>query len=166
MYLFSGRVHEQERGRGRERERERERQNPKKPPHSVQSPMQGSIPWPWDHDLSQSQESDAWGAWVAQSVQCPTSAQVIISQFVSLSPASGSVLTAQSLEPVPDFVSPSLSVPPLLALCQNKETFKTLKKRKKMLNQLSHSGAPDQFFLAVKKRKTHTEWGTTFISCM
>ena len=38
-------------------------------------------------------------AWVAQSVECPTSAQVMISRFVCLSPASGSVLTARSLEP-------------------------------------------------------------------
>ena len=37
------------------------------------------------------------GTWVAQSVECPTSAQVTISWFVSPSPASGSVLTAQSL---------------------------------------------------------------------
>ena len=50
------------------------------------------------------------GARVAQSVKCPTSAQVVISQFVSSSPASGSVLTAQSLEPASDSVSPSLSV--------------------------------------------------------
>ena len=33
-------------------------------------------------------------AWVAQSVGCPTSAQVMISQFMGLSPTSGSVLTA------------------------------------------------------------------------
>ena len=38
------------------------------------------------------------GAWVAQSVECPAAAQVMISWFVSSSPASGSVLTAQSLE--------------------------------------------------------------------
>ena len=31
--------------------------------------------------------------------------------------ASGSVLTAQSLEPASDSVSPSLSAPPLLVLC-------------------------------------------------
>ena len=37
--------------------------------------------------------------------------------LVSLSPASGSVLTAQSLEPASDSVSPSPSVPPLLMLC-------------------------------------------------
>ena len=48
------------------------------------------------------------GAWVAQSVEHPTSAQVMISQFVRLSPASGSVLMAQSLEPALNSVSPSL----------------------------------------------------------
>ena len=48
------------------------------------------------------------GAWVAQSVEQPTLAQVMISRSVSSSPASGSVLTAQSLEPVSDSVSPSL----------------------------------------------------------
>ena len=53
-----------------------------------------------------------WGTWVAQSVKHLTSAQVMISQSVSSSPASGSVLTAQSLEPVSDSVSPSLSAPP------------------------------------------------------
>ena len=45
-----------------------------------------------------------------------TSAQVMISRFLSLSPTSGSVLTAQSLEPASDSVSPSLSAPPSLAL--------------------------------------------------
>ena len=39
------------------------------------------------------------GAWVARSVELPTSAQVMISLFVSSSPASGCVLTARSLEP-------------------------------------------------------------------
>ena len=48
------------------------------------------------------------GAWVAQSVKRPTSAQVMISRSVNSSPASGSLLTAQSLEPVSDSVSPSL----------------------------------------------------------
>ena len=47
------------------------------------------------------------GAWVAQSVKCLTSAQVMISQSVSSSLALGSVLTAQSLEPASDSVSPS-----------------------------------------------------------
>uniref|UniRef100_A0A8C9DCI9 Kinesin family member 13A n=1 Tax=Panthera leo TaxID=9689 RepID=A0A8C9DCI9_PANLE len=57
------------------------------------------------------------GAWVAWSVKRPTSAQVMISRSVSSSSASGSVLTAQSLEPVSDSVSPSLSDPPLFMLC-------------------------------------------------
>ena len=59
----------------------------------------------------------SWGAWVAQSVKRLTSAQVTILRYVSSSPVSGSVLTAQSLEPVSDSVSPSLSAPPLLVLC-------------------------------------------------
>ena len=53
---------------------------------------------------------------MAQSVKHPTSAQVMISRFVGSSPTSGSGLTAQSLEPVSDSVSPSLSAPPLLAV--------------------------------------------------
>ena len=64
--------------------------------------------------------------------ECPTSAQVIISQSVGSSPVSVSVLTAQSLEPAWDSVSPSLSAPPLLMLClslslKNKQTLKKLK---------------------------------------
>ena len=46
---------------------------------------------------------------MAQSVKHLTSAQVMISLFVGSSPASGSVLIAQSLEPASDSVSPSLS---------------------------------------------------------
>ena len=57
------------------------------------------------------------GAWVAQSVERPTSAQVMISQLVSSSPASDSVLKAQSLEPALDSVSPSLSAPNPLTFC-------------------------------------------------
>ena len=57
------------------------------------------------------------GVRVVQSVKHLTLAQVIISRTVSSSPASGSVLTAQSLEPVSDSVSPSLSAPPLFMLC-------------------------------------------------
>ena len=57
---------------------------------------------------------------MAQSVKLPTSAQVMISQFMDLSPVSGSVLTAQNLEPVSDSVSPSLSAPPLLSLFLSK----------------------------------------------
>ena len=50
------------------------------------------------------------GTWVAQLVKHLTSAQVMISQLVSSSPSLGSVLTAQSLEPASDCVSPSLSL--------------------------------------------------------
>ena len=51
------------------------------------------------------------GARVAQSVERLTLAQVMTSQLVSSSPASGSVLTARSLEPASDSVPPSLSAP-------------------------------------------------------
>ena len=53
-------------------------------------------------------------AWVAQLVGHPTSAQVMILGFVSLSPVLGSVLTAQILEPASE--SPSLSAPALFVL--------------------------------------------------
>ena len=56
------------------------------------------------------------GAWVAQSVKHPTSAQVMISQLMSSSPSLDSVLTAQSLEPASYSVSPSLCDPPPLTL--------------------------------------------------
>ena len=61
--------------------------------------------------------SIAWGTWVAQSVECPTSAQVMILWFLGSSPMLGSGLTAQSLEPALDSGSPPLSAPPLLMLC-------------------------------------------------
>ena len=48
---------------------------------------------------------------MAHLVELPTSAQVMISRSVGSSPASGSVLMAQSLEPASDSVSPSLSLP-------------------------------------------------------
>ena len=65
---------------------------------------------------------------MAQPVERPTSAQVMVPRSVSSSPASGSGLTAQSLEPALDFVSPSLSAPPPLVLClplslKNKKIF-------------------------------------------
>ena len=56
------------------------------------------------------------GAWVTQSVKHPTLAQVMISRLVGLSPALGSVLTAQSLESVSDSVSLSLCLSPVHAL--------------------------------------------------
>ena len=53
------------------------------------------------------------GTWVAQSVGRGTLAQVMISQFMGSSPSSGSVLTARSLEPASDPVSPLSAPPPL-----------------------------------------------------
>ena len=52
-----------------------------------------------------------WGAWMTQSVKHLISAQVMISRFVGSSPASGSVLTAGSLEPALDSVCLSLPLP-------------------------------------------------------
>ena len=57
------------------------------------------------------------GTWVAQSVKCPTSAQVMLSHLVGSSPGPGSVLTDQSLEPASDSLSPFLSTPSLLVFC-------------------------------------------------
>ena len=68
---------------------------------------------------------------MAQWVKHPTLAQVMISRSVGASPASGSVLTARSLEPASDSVSPSLSAPLPFVLSfslKNKETKVILKK--------------------------------------
>ena len=54
---------------------------------------------------------------MSQSVECLTSAQIMITQSMSSSPTSGSVLTAWSLGPASDSVSPSLSAPLPLMLC-------------------------------------------------
>ena len=61
----------------------------------------------------------------------------MISWFVSSRPALGSVLTAQSLEPASDSVSPSLSAPSLLThsvSLKNKDTLK-----KKFLNAMGEN---------------------------
>ena len=83
-------------------------------------------------------EKESRGAWVAQSVGRPTLAQLMISRSVGSSPASDSVLTAQSLEPASDSVSPSLSATSPLRLClscslKNKQTFKKFLKIKKKI---------------------------------
>ena len=59
---------------------------------------------------------DTEGRLVAQSVERPASAQVMISRLVDPSPVSGSVLTPQSLESASDSVSPSLCSSPAHAL--------------------------------------------------
>ena len=75
------------------------------------------------------------GTWVAQSVKRPTSAQVMISRSVSSSPASGSVLTARSLEPVSDSVSPSLLLPCSCSVSVSKINVKKIfLKRKKSIH--------------------------------
>ena len=56
------------------------------------------------------------GRLVAHLVERLTLAQVMISQFVSSSPTSDSMLTAQSLEIASDSVSLALSAPPPLVL--------------------------------------------------
>ena len=75
-------------------------------------------------------------AQVVHSVKSLTSAKVMTSWFVSSRPKSGSVRTAQSLEPALDSVSPSLSAPPPLMLClalflKNKH-LKTKKEKKEI----------------------------------
>ena len=72
--------------------------------------------------------TDVLGHLGAQSVKRLTSAQVVISRFVGSSPASGSVLTAWSLEPASDSVSPPLSAPPLLMLSLYLSIMNKLKK--------------------------------------
>ena len=67
------------------------------------------------------------GAWVAQSVKRPTLAQVMILLSVSSSPTSGSVLTAQSLEPALVSVSPSLS---MLLPCSHPVSLSRINKEK------------------------------------
>ena len=70
---------------------------------------------------------------MAQWVKHPTSAQVMISRFVGSSPASGSVLTARSLEPASDSVSPSLSLPlpaHTLSLSLSKTKYLKIKKKR------------------------------------
>ena len=62
-------------------------------------------------------KNESRGAWVAQSVKHLTSAQAMMSRFVSSGSASGSVLTVQSLKPALDSVSPSLSATPPITLC-------------------------------------------------
>ena len=59
-------------------------------------------------------------------VNRPTSAQVTISWLTSASPASGSVPTAQSLDPASDSVYPSLSTPSHLYSVSLSKIIKTL----------------------------------------
>ena len=83
---------------------------------------------------------------MARSVKRLTSAQVMISWFVSASPALGSALTARSLQPASDSVSTPLSAPPLHALCLPVSQKETLKKKKR--EPRAHRKVPS-FFLKL-----------------
>lgn len=48
------------------RERERVGENPKQASRPAQSLLQGWISGPWDHDLSQNQEPEAWPTWATR----------------------------------------------------------------------------------------------------
>ena len=84
------------------------------------SPLSGQLSPPAHSSVQNAlpcfQMAHPQGTWVDQSVEHPTSAQVTISPPMGSSPASGSVLTARSLEPASDSVSPSLSAPLPLTL--------------------------------------------------
>ena len=102
----------------------------------IQDPVSGHSFWCLFHLIELALKSGGLRVtWVAQSVKRLTSAQVMNSQFVGLSPASGSVLTAQSLEPALDSVSPSLSAPPPLMLCLYQKMNKHLKKRVELYSE-------------------------------
>ena len=79
---------------------------------------------------------------MAQSAKCSTSAQVRISWSLSSSPASGSVLTSQSLEPASDSVSPSLSAPPLRSLARSLSKINKNIKNEGILNGCAHEASP------------------------
>ena len=87
---------------------------------------------PWDVEKTDLNSlSTSWDTWMAQLVAHPTSAQVMISRSVGWSPASGSVLTAQSLEPASDSVSPSVCPSLLdLSLSLSLKNKQTLEKKK------------------------------------
>ena len=71
---------------------------------------------------------------MAQLVERSTSAQAMISWLMSSSPTSGSVLTARSLEPASDSVSPSLSAPHGLSLSLSVSKINIQKKIKRAGN--------------------------------
>ena len=110
------------------------------------------------------------GPQVAQSVKRPTSTQVTISLFPGSSHLSGSVLAARSLEPASDSASPSLSAPPLLALCLSpSKVNKNIKKNfvNEMRTERWHtqaSGWPRRGIrkqIAGRSYGQEVEWGPT-----
>ena len=82
--------------------------------------------------LNNNNNNNNQGPSVAQSVERWTSGQVMISQFMRLSPTSGLLLSAQSLLWLPCPCSLSLTLP-LLALSKNIHYKKKKKKKKKQI---------------------------------
>ena len=75
--------------------------------------------------LSMDSECKCGCPWVAQLVEHPISAEVMISQLVGSSSSSGSVLIAQSLEPASNSVSPPRCPSPaytVFLFLKNKQT--------------------------------------------
>ena len=95
------------------------------------------------------------GAWGAQSGERPTSAQITISRSMGLSPTSGCVLTARSLEPASDSVSPFLSLP-LPCSCSVSVSVKNNKHLKQILNTFKK--------LKKKRRSRDGRWGGTSLA--
>ena len=85
--------------------------------------------------VSYTQKAQERGSWVAQSVERPTSAQVMVSGSVGLSPVSGSVLTAQGLELLQILCLPlSPSAPHSCSRSLSKKQFHKTKERKKVVH--------------------------------
>ena len=79
--FFWKRERTREQGKRAEREREREL---KQTPCSAQSPMWGSISWPWDNDLIQNQELDSQMDWASQApLFLPSFLPSFLSSFLS-----------------------------------------------------------------------------------
>ena len=85
---------------------------------------------------------------MAQSVKRPTSARVTISSFLSLRPAWGSELIAQSLEPASDSVSPFLS--------KIKINLKKIKNKNDNAHHDLEATFPKPKFVGLIYRNTHT----------
>ena len=97
---------------------ERERESPRGSVLSAQSPTWGSIPQT-ERSRPEPKSRERHLGSLGGSIRPLALAQVTILQFMSSSLASGSVLTAQSVEPTSDSVSPSLLLTLSLSLKNN-----------------------------------------------
>ena len=94
---------------------------------------------------------------MAHSVKHLTLAQVMIWWFMSSSPASGPVLTAQSLEPALDSVSPSLSLPLLCSHCLSLSLSLSLSKVNIKKERKKERKKESQIFPAFPNSQVHTD---------